>query len=187
MSPRLLHKAPEADYSRFTSYINNLHPQRYQKLYSIIEEVVTAAIPLWNRTLTPLKGYNLNYFQERPRIQYTRVEYEIDPRDIPEEQQPHQQAGESEMDFWERKEAWADSIRRVKLPEPGEFTPPLPMKLEHIVDFKNDYAHRGLQIIVKLANIELTPEKPEYAGGTWHVEGQLVRCSLSTLDSSPLF
>jgi len=36
-----------------------------------------------------------------------------------------------------------------------------------------DYGHRGLQVIVKLANIELTPEKPEYEGGTWHVEGQL--------------
>lgn len=28
-----------------------------------------------------------------------------------------------------------------------------------------------LQVIVKLANIELTQEKPEYTGGTWHVEG----------------
>jgi hypothetical protein len=26
---------------------------------------------------------------------------------------------------------------------------------------------------VKLANIHLTPEKPSYDGGTWHVEGQL--------------
>ena len=29
-----------------------------------------------------------------------------------------------------------------------------------------------LQIIVKLANVHLTPEKPEYNGGSWHVEGQ---------------
>ena len=26
---------------------------------------------------------------------------------------------------------------------------------------------------LRLANIELTPESPEYEGGTWHVEGQL--------------
>lgn len=26
---------------------------------------------------------------------------------------------------------------------------------------------------MKLANIELTPEKPTYGGGSWHVEGQL--------------
>ncbi|KAG9121084.1 hypothetical protein FRC07_003102 [Ceratobasidium sp. 392] len=32
-------------------------------------------------------------------------------------------------------------------------------------------AGRTIQVIVKLANIHLTPEKPEYAGGSWHVEG----------------
>ena len=31
-----------------------------------------------------------------------------------------------------------------------------------------------MQVIVKLANIVLTPDKPEYMGGTWHVEGCLV-------------
>lgn len=30
---------------------------------------------------------------------------------------------------------------------------------------------RPLQVIVKLANIELTPENSWYEGGTWHVEG----------------
>ncbi|PHH89909.1 hypothetical protein CDD83_4999 [Cordyceps sp. RAO-2017] len=30
-----------------------------------------------------------------------------------------------------------------------------------------------VQVIVKLANIQLTPEKPSYEGGSWHVEGQL--------------
>ena len=44
-----------------------------------------------------------------------------------------------------------------------------------MVDLKMMFTKRGLQVIVKLANIHLTPEKPEYGGGTWHVEGQLVR------------
>jgi hypothetical protein len=30
---------------------------------------------------------------------------------------------------------------------------------------------KTLQVIVKLANIELTPENPNYPGGSWHVEG----------------
>ena len=30
---------------------------------------------------------------------------------------------------------------------------------------------RTLQVIVRLANIVLTPERPEYPGGKWHVEG----------------
>jgi hypothetical protein len=29
---------------------------------------------------------------------------------------------------------------------------------------------RTLKVIVKLANIVLTPEKPDYDGGAWHVE-----------------
>ena len=36
-----------------------------------------------------------------------------------------------------------------------------------IVDLKG----RTLQCIVKLANIHLTPDKPTYPGGSWHVEG----------------
>ncbi|KAK2735679.1 hypothetical protein FQN55_002041 [Onygenales sp. PD_40] len=41
------------------------------------------------------------------------------------------------------------------------------------IDLTRDYGERGLQVIVKLANIHLTPEKPKYDGGSWHVEGQL--------------
>ena len=41
------------------------------------------------------------------------------------------------------------------------------------LDLRKEFKDRGLQVIVKLANIHLTPNKPEYTGGTWHVEGQL--------------
>jgi hypothetical protein len=89
----------------------------------------------------------------------------------------------------ERREEWVRSVARVVQPEPGEFHPrmvpehmiesyfepnTLDLKPEKAVDLKRDYTHRGLQVIVKLANIQLTPERPEYEGGTWHVEGQLV-------------
>jgi hypothetical protein len=39
------------------------------------------------------------------------------------------------------------------------------------VDLRKDSSDRGLQIVVKLTNIYLTPERPRYDGGTWHVEG----------------
>lgn len=35
------------------------------------------------------------------------------------------------------------------------------------------FAASGLQVIVKMASIELTPEKPEFPVGGWHVEGQM--------------
>ena len=39
--------------------------------------------------------------------------------------------------------------------------------LKDLISLKNE----TLQVIVKLANIILTPEQPDYPGGKWHVEG----------------
>ena len=38
------------------------------------------------------------------------------------------------------------------------------------VNLEKEFRDRGLQVIVKLASVELTPEKPEYGGGDWHLE-----------------
>jgi hypothetical protein len=52
---------------------------------------------------------------------------------------------------------------------------------------RHQFQDTGLQIIVKMASIELTPEKPEFAPGGWHVEGQMnehiVGTALYYLDS----
>ncbi|KAI0847455.1 hypothetical protein F5Y00DRAFT_241477 [Daldinia vernicosa] len=57
------------------------------------------------------------------------------------------------------------------LPEPKDYAPrerdPLGKP-----DLKKDFPD-GLQVIFKLANIHLTPENPEYDGGSWHIEGAL--------------
>lgn len=36
---------------RFSSYINNLHPGKYQDAYRVIEKIVDLAIPLWDQVL----------------------------------------------------------------------------------------------------------------------------------------
>ncbi|KAH8662507.1 hypothetical protein BX600DRAFT_466486 [Xylariales sp. PMI_506] len=41
------------------------------------------------------------------------------------------------------------------------------------VKLEEEFRQQGLQVIVKLSGIELTPEKPTYAGGSWHIEGML--------------
>ena len=43
----------------------------------------------------------------------------------------------------------------------------------YTVDLAKTWREKGLQIIIKLAGIELTPEKPTYEGGSWHLEGML--------------
>ncbi|KAF6763605.1 hypothetical protein DFP72DRAFT_986495 [Ephemerocybe angulata] len=129
---------------RILTYINNLHPKHHRELYAVIEDVIAAAVPLWELTLGPLQPQG-EYTIPR-RIEYKYAEYDPDPEndDYP--------------------------ARAVVLPEPKEFEPlkvsPTPLCLK-------TFRPKPLQIIVKLANIILAPEKPEYEGGTWHVEGKM--------------
>lgn len=58
-------------------------------------------------------------------------------------------------------------------PEPEEFEPPSPV--EEVVDLRNQYEEPGLQIIVRIETIYLTPEEPKLPEGDWKIEGQLVR------------
>lgn len=132
-------------------------------------------IPLWNQTLAPLKDRTLPI----ERVSYTQCVYDPDPeRDWPQDIYPSQNPAESDMDYWRRREQWFEDTRRVVLPEPNEFIAP---ETKPMFNLKEKFTEKGLQIIVKLANIQLTPEKPEYAGGTWHVEGQMVRAHKSPM------
>jgi hypothetical protein len=139
----------------------------YKSLYDTIERIIDLAIPLWNDLLTPLAVGDSN-----PRIPYSTVEYDPDPENIPKEKRPQAFPDEVDTDFWERYDRWDRDTRRVVRPEPGKFEV-LPDTAGK-VNLKRDFAERGIQVIVKLANIHLTPEKPEYQGGTWHIEGQMV-------------
>jgi len=61
----------------------------------------------------------------------------------------------------------------IEQPEPGVFKPPYSYG-DDPTNLKNAwFTSKGLQIIVKLTNIQLTPENPSYEGGYWCVDGQL--------------
>lgn len=36
---------------KFTSYVNNLHPQKYGRTYRALEQLITTSIPLWEQCL----------------------------------------------------------------------------------------------------------------------------------------
>ncbi|KAJ3502518.1 hypothetical protein NMY22_g18557 [Coprinellus aureogranulatus] len=157
------------DKARILTYINNLHPEHHRKLYGVIEDVITAAIPLWELTLVPLKN---QYLDLPRRIQYDTCAYDPDPEnDAP---RPERREDESEADYWARMETfydWCRNTRRVIRPDP-------PSQFEPIDDPESfgkeeTFGKTRLQVIVKLANIELTPKKPKYEGGSWHVEGMM--------------
>ncbi|TPX25237.1 hypothetical protein DIZ76_010687 [Coccidioides immitis] len=164
---------------KIRSYINNLHPDDHHDLYSVLEEIITRTIPLWNMTLSGARA-----FLPPKRINYHRATYHLD-----REKMPSQMEDEDDDDFWDRENQWEIDNRQVILPEPGEFMPrPISSAYQFVndceenvdklkqgddIDLHKDFKDSGLQVIVKLANIHLSPEKPNYPGGTWHVEGQL--------------
>ncbi|KAJ6013642.1 hypothetical protein N7540_008233, partial [Penicillium herquei] len=150
--------AAEPDSVRIVSYINNLHPIEHRGLYRIIEKVISRAIPLWNKT------FSEEYYLP-DRIFYGDVEYEEHP-----EPEPVQKDGEDDNTFWTRHEEW-EKTQPIQQPEPRAFEASA-REIEEF-DIQKLFGATGLQVIVKLANVELTPEKPEYGGGSWHIEGQL--------------
>lgn len=155
------------------SYINNLHPQIHKDLYSVIEQVVAKAIPLWNQTLTPLKAPH----RVPLRVEMEGYGYEDHDRKTALPDLREHLFNEDSEDQYER---WRDA-RKIIQPQPKQFKSPgqrfnekyIDVKYEDLspVDLRKDFGR--VQIIVKLASIYLTPEKPAYDGGSWHVEGQL--------------
>ncbi|KAJ3032479.1 hypothetical protein HDV00_007444 [Rhizophlyctis rosea] len=127
-----------------TSYINNLHPRTHKPLYQTIATIFEHFVPLFEGVLTDL-------FHPRPPA------ITVDPYDwyghCP---QPGVLSEDEYVD-------WLDA-RTPTQPDIPVFSP-LPDC--PVVSLQG----RNLQVIVKLANIHLTPEKPDYPGGGWHVEG----------------
>ena len=132
------------------AYINNLHPTRHAALYRPISAILSRFIPLFERVLSDVRS------PEPPRA------IKVDPyrwyRHVPDDAPDWEKREEYEA--WERKHHWP------RIPKPAPFTPPDTTKR---VEYP--LKSRKIQVIVKLANIVLTPENPTYAGGAWHVEG----------------
>ena len=163
--------------SRIVSYINNLHPHHNRELYSVITCIVAQAIPLWNATLSPLQ-YS---YRPPPRIQMDGYGYQHTDASRPEE--PDTDDETTWRTYFTAYGVWKDG-RDIVQPEPGKFERPEDRMCAEYVGRGTNFSQRKgplnlrkdyqrLQIIVKLATIHLTPEKPRYKGGSWHVEGQL--------------
>ena len=161
------------DHFRITSYINNLHPERHRDLYSIISQIVDKAIPLWDRVLACVSA--------KETVPCRISDWDNSNCGFEVVEELVEEDGEDDDQYYDRLGAWRDA-REVIQPEPVEFTTPYeryqkycgrefdPPDLKPSVSLRKDFGR--LQIIIKLANIHLTPEEPTYEGGTWHVEGQ---------------
>lgn len=174
------------------TYLNNLHPVKHSNVYRIIEDVFNCVVSQWDATMTPLK----DMLHSRSRIEYHKAEYHpVEPEVAGSV--PSIQPREAQSEYEERYENWRMKNYKAIQPDAGRFFPwavpprlmsklpedlTSPVRIERGVDLTRDYKDRGLQVIVRIMGIDLTPEDPYYQTD-WHVEGQMV----STLEDLPWF
>ncbi|MCY0944952.1 DUF4246 domain-containing protein [Streptomyces antarcticus] len=155
----------------FRSYVNNVHPEVHRELASVLPDLFARVRPLLENVLTDLRHPRPLRIEADPYGWYdSKPEY---PR-----KSSYSDAGahaEALRAWEEAHEDWWEN-RRPVIPDAPAFTPPeLPGESARV-----DLRGRRLQVIVKLATIHLTPDKPEYASGSWHVEGMLNERIVST-------
>ncbi|GIK01578.1 hypothetical protein Aspvir_005616 [Aspergillus viridinutans] len=152
----------------------SLFPVVYGRTRILPDRLISAGGTPFDPTASGFNGYpvtfTLDQMNEYERIKYYAVEYDEHPEPEPEPEPADEDEENSDV-YWERHRAW-QRRQPIKLPEPGCFVPDTVIACNQ-VNLRQEFAERGLQVIVKLANIELTPEKPEYEGDSWHIKGQL--------------
>jgi len=83
----------------------------------------------------------------------------------------------------ERRYEWIDKNKKLILPDVER--PFEPLRELKKLSLHEQFGKYGLRVIVKQANIELTPENPKYHhGGVWHVEGQMVSVTFDRMSVS---
>ncbi|WP_030324589.1 DUF4246 domain-containing protein [Streptomyces flavochromogenes] len=155
----------------FRSYVNNVHPEAHRELASVLPDLFARVRPLLENVLTDLRHPRPVRIETDPWGWYGSAPQRPD-KDAFSDEGAYNEAlrvwGKEEDDWWEN--------RRPVVPDAPGFTAPEVPDPSARVDLRG----RGLQVIVKLATIHLTPEKPEYSGGSWHVEGMVNERIVST-------
>ena len=144
-------------------YINNVHPTKHKQLYSVIPEILQRALPMFEWVLSglirPLLPMRIVTSGRHGRGDEETVDC-IWKYGVPYPNSSSKEEYEDNPDEWFRK-------RKFNTPDARE-------EYDGDLEVMNDQISlkgRTLQVIVKLTNIILTPEKPHYPGGEWHVEG----------------
>ncbi|KAF4887029.1 hypothetical protein CGCF415_v014998 [Colletotrichum fructicola] len=191
---------PTTGKAKIASYINNLHPKEHSDLYAVIERFIEKSLPAWDIIYNWEKDFSVQRLRTDeagfgdcpcPELcQLDDMDCSCEPwkRPVGEDEEPRDPDDEEQYDDEykdsERKkldDAWFFATHALKLPDAD----PLAEKYVRI-DSSHVKTHgffnnkSQVQVIVKLANIHLTPDKPSYAGGSWHTEGQLNEHIVST-------
>ncbi|EHK19416.1 uncharacterized protein TRIVIDRAFT_89541 [Trichoderma virens Gv29-8] len=180
--------------AKIDSYINNLHPVEHANLYPIIERFIEKSLPAWDiiyRWPTEFDSQRLKTKEAQSECSTSEIcdrIYGCQPWNRPidegepqrDEMEPYTEEYRNSERF-KRDMAWLVETHKLNLPEPVSTSDDY-FRLK-ASDVKSSGFFKGasrIQVIVKLANVHLTPEDPEFKfeaskelGGSWHTEGML--------------
>ncbi|KAJ0121097.1 hypothetical protein J7T55_008258 [Diaporthe amygdali] len=187
---------------KFMSYINNLHPEKYPEIYNTVERLIDRALPAWDHCLLETRSFRTCGPGRRgsrfsiPENADDEETANWNPSDMSEVANVEVDLSQDRRFDWveeEQERKWR-LLRTPVLREPDPFveinydpskvvddldtplhSPPTQLKESAALmrGLREKFQTSGLQIIVKMASIELTPGKPEFPGGGWHIEGLL--------------
>ncbi|SCV68270.1 BQ2448_391 [Microbotryum intermedium] len=163
---------------RIDSYINNLHPDVHVRTYDTIADILSRFVPLFDQTLSALvvpvprtiPVRDCKWYEEFDEEEWTRWNAEFY-----EAGKELEDAMDGDIGEWEQ---W----RPIIMPRPHpDFVPSSPEVLRWRVEHPEfSLKGRSIQIFVKLKCIELSPDRPDYGGTTWEVEGLKNECIVAT-------
>ncbi|KAI1504770.1 hypothetical protein F5X99DRAFT_370922 [Biscogniauxia marginata] len=178
---------PSTGKVKISSYINNLHPEEHAHLYPIIEQFIEKSLPAWDVLYSWDKYFAVQRLKTAevgkrecscPEICGNVGACKPQARPLAEGEIPRTRKNPARKKL---DKAWFEATHGLKLPNAD------PEAKEYVKIGASDVKSKGffdekqqIQVIVKLANIHLTPEKPSYDGGSWHTEGQLNEHIVST-------
>ncbi|EGP88866.1 uncharacterized protein MYCGRDRAFT_99590 [Zymoseptoria tritici IPO323] len=174
---------------RISSYINNLHPRHHASLYDSIEKCVEASIRSWNEILT------YRYRGRTPeRIRTFGVQWSPPPPDSEDLDDFESMLGQGQGGLSHHR------TKRWLHPEPGTafsyedwrkgknngcVVPGHagylhakkvddPFKEDHefyTIDIEERFADNGLQVVVEIGSVDLTPDDPHRSRSEWQLSG----------------
>ncbi|KAJ3113641.1 hypothetical protein HDU96_003110, partial [Phlyctochytrium bullatum] len=189
------------------SYINNLHPRRHKAAYHTIAQVYGKLIPMfemalgtlgrdspyriaYNKSMIPSVGVLTHKWGNELEALSSREERVSFVRTIPIET-PDDQIDWDAQEFNDADQLieflydhgyGSRETHLVQAEIPG--FPAFDSYLEKVKSLLEDTVMplqgRQLQVIVKAASINLSPENPRYPGGGWHLEGTDNECIAAT-------
>ncbi|KAM5353823.1 hypothetical protein ACJ41O_000473 [Fusarium nematophilum] len=177
------------DRPRIDSYINNLHPVQHAALYPIIEKFIEKSLPAWDIVyrwhddfaVQRLEAVSVGNECQVPDICGGEDNYGCFPFNRPVEEDEVAREEDEVYEGWYedseremRDKEWFHANHIPFLPDPKGVEDSIRIKPSDVKTTGGFFKGASrIQVIVKLASIHLTPQKPTYDGGSWHIEGQL--------------